>query len=648
MKNPATFFASLTIAGALLISGCSADTTSDSTALGQSSTTAVAASSITGAVAELSYADLGISEADLSFDQADAVAVTLADGASSGGAGVSVDGDTVTLTAAGTYSISGSLSAGSLVINAPDAVVNLVLDGVDITAADVAAINVVDAEHVVVWLADGTLSTLADAEGAAVDDTIEDAPNATIFSTADLWIAGTGSLTVTANANDGITSKDSLVIAGGDLTVTAADDGVRGKDHLVVKDGTLLVDAAGDALKSDDESSIEDPDAAVGVIWIDGGTIDLTAGSDGTDAVRQVTITGGNFTIAAGDDGLHSDSVLRIDGGTIAITESVEGIEGAYMYLSGGDVTVVASDDGINVAGGLESLETTTTDAAATTDGTAPADQAAGLPADQMGDLPADQLGGPPMGDMSADQMGDRPARVAPGEMGPEGLSADDLANLPTDLPTDLPADQATGMQGGPGDQFTNTPAVDDITTLTVSAMVGSGFGGPAEGDNGTRFLEFSGGTYVIDTTSDGVDVNGSMTMTGGTLVVSSTTDAANGAMDVDDTFTVTGGTLAANGTSKMAVAPGETSTQASVSMTFSGTVPAGTLITIADSEGAQIASFTTVKDSQSFIFSSSEIESGADYTISVGGTVTGDSIGWLVLDGAATDGTAIGTVAAA
>ena len=598
MKNPATFFASLTIAGALLVSGCSVGTETSTSTVAQGTTTTVAASSLTGAVSELTYADLGIEEADLTFDPTDAVAVTLADGASSGGSGVSVNGDTVTLTAAGTYSVSGSLTSGTLVINAPKSVVNIVLDGVDITAADVAAINVIDAEQVVVWLADGSDNTLADADGAAVDEAVADAPNATLFSTADLWIAGEGSLSVTAHANDGITSKDSLVIAGGDLTVTAADDGVRGKDHLVIKSGTLTVDAAGDALKADNESVIDEPDAAVGVIWIDGGVLDLTSGSDGADAARQVTITGGDFTIAAGDDGLHSDAVLRINGGTIAITESVEGIEGAYMYLSGGDVTVAASDDGINVSGGLESADSTTTDAAAGIDPAMAADR--GLPADQMGDLPAD-----------------------------------------------LPAGQATGMRGGGNSQFANEPAVDDITTLTVSIMDGYGFGGAVEGDNGTRFLEFSGGTYVIDTNSDGVDVNGSMTMTGGVLVVSGTDDAANGAMDIDDTFTLTGGTLAANGTSTMAVAPGETSTQASLAMTFSGTVPAGTLITITSSDGTQIASYTTVKDSGSLIFSSDEVVSGAEYTISVGGTVSGEAIGWLVLDGAADNATTVGAVTA-
>jgi len=465
----------------------------------------------------------------------------------------------VTLTAAGTYAVTGSLTSGSVVIDAPDAVVNLVLDGVDITAAHIAAIDVVDAGQVVVWLADGSVNTLADASGAVVDETVEDAPNATLYSKSDLWIAGNGALSVTAHANDGITSKDSLVIAGGGaVTVTAADDGLRGKDHLVVAAGTVTVNAEGDALKSDNGSVTDQPDAAVGVIWIADGTLDLTSGSDGADAARQVTITGGDLTIATGDDGLHSDAVLRIDGGTIAITESVEGIEGAYMYLSGGDVTVAASDDAINGSGGLEAL--------ATVSGTA----------------------------ATADQG----MAVHPG----------------------MPADQAAGLQGGRDSEFTNMAAVEDITTLTVSAMDGTGFGGLAEGDNGT------------------------MTMTGGTLVVSGTEDAANGALDIDDTFTVTGGTLAANGTSTMAVAPGETSTQGSLAMTFGGTVPAGTLITITDGGGTQIASFTSAKDSQSLIFSSSEIESGADYTISVGGTATGTSIGWLVLDGTAADATTIGT----
>lgn len=183
--------------------------------------------------------------------------------------------------------------------------------------------------------------------------------------------------------------------------------------------------------------------------------------------------------------------------------------------------------------------------------------------------------------------------------------------------------------EGGPP-MDTTTDSADDLSTLTVSAMEGSGFGGPAEGDNGTRFLEFSGGTYVVDTTSDGVDVNGAMSMTGGTLVVSGTENARNGALDVDDVFTISGGTLGANGMATMAVAPGEDFTQATLALTLSGIVPAGTVITISDDDGAPISPFTTPKASESYIYSSDLLEERAEYTISVGGEVTGTSIGWL------------------
>lgn len=306
------------------------------------------------------------------------------------------------------------------------------------------------------------------------------------------------------------------------------------------------------------------------------------------DAARQVTVLSGDLTIAAGDDGIHSDHVLRIAGGDVSITESVEGIEGAYMYLSGGDVSVVSSDDGINVSGGAEAL---TEEAGEAADGAA---------ADPDAAADGRPEGGPPAG----------------GAAQPDG-------------------------------QTSTTDSVDDLASLTASAMEGSGFGGPAEADNGTRILEFSGGTYVVDTTSDGVDVNGAMTMTGGTLVVSGTENVRQGAIDVDDVFTNSGGTLAANGMATMAVAPGEDSTQATLALTFGGTVPAGTAITIADGDGSQIASFTTPKASNSYIYSSDALEEGADYTISVGGEVTGTATGWLVLDGTAAGGDAIGTVAA-
>ncbi len=101
-------------------------------------------------------------------------------------------------------------------------------------------------------LAANTTNRLSDGKTYRWAEADADEPNAALFSKADLSIAGEGTLVVTGNFNDGIASKDGLVIAGGNIQVTAADDGIRGKDYLVVKGGTVKVTAGGDGLKSDE------------------------------------------------------------------------------------------------------------------------------------------------------------------------------------------------------------------------------------------------------------------------------------------------------------------------------------------------------------------------------------------------------------
>ncbi|MGJ8721779.1 MAG: carbohydrate-binding domain-containing protein, partial [Salinibacterium amurskyense] len=143
--------------------------------------------------------------------------------ATADGDGVSVSGSTITITAAGTYVLSGQLDGQVVVDTDDEAVVALVLDGVEISNSTSAAIAVANAEDVVVSLSGtNTLSSTGD-----------DADyNAALFSDADLTISGDGSLTVSSSVNDGITSHDDLVILSGDITVTAGDDGLRGKDSL--------------------------------------------------------------------------------------------------------------------------------------------------------------------------------------------------------------------------------------------------------------------------------------------------------------------------------------------------------------------------------------------------------------------------------
>ena len=124
---------------------------------------------------------------------------------------------------------------------------------------------------------------LSDAASYATRAT--DAPNAALYSLADLTIAGTGTLTVNGKYNDGIVSKDGLVLAAGNVTVNAADDGIQGKDYTVLLDGTYTVTAGGDGVKSDNET-----DEGRGWLLVSGGTLTVAAGDDGIKAFNQLTI----------------------------------------------------------------------------------------------------------------------------------------------------------------------------------------------------------------------------------------------------------------------------------------------------------------------------------------------------------------------
>jgi hypothetical protein len=305
---------------AVLLAGCGAPVAGDTTSTRASTTTTYAATSGT-TVEDVLDDDVAVETGDTYYDAADATAITLSgSGAESDSDAVTVDDGTVTISAAGTYVLTGELT-GQVVIDSPgDGVVRLVLDDATITSETTAAIDVVDAESAVVVLADGSTNALADT--ATYDDTAEEAPTGALYSTADLTIGGTGSLTVTGNNNNGIVGKDGLVITGGTIDVTAVDDGILGKDYLVLTDGTVTVDAVGDAFKSDNTE-----DAGAGFVLIDGGEL----------------------TVTSQDDGIKGVQVL-VSGGTVDVAGSTEALEGSLIVIDGGDVELHSADDGVNAA----------------------------------------------------------------------------------------------------------------------------------------------------------------------------------------------------------------------------------------------------------------------------------------------------------
>ncbi len=320
------------------------------------------------------------------------------------GDGATVSGSIVTVSSVGNYNISGTLDDGQLIVNTDDeGIVRLILNSTNMTCSNSAPIFVENADKTVVVLTAGTENYLTDGSSYVYDSSDEDEPNATLFSKDNLSIYGEGSLTIDANYNDGITSKDGLVINSGTITVTSVDDGIRGKDFLIVKGGSISVTAGGDGFKSDNDEdtscgyisieaaeiqitssgdamqaetdvlissgtidvksgggssySVSSTSSAKGIkagvqFIIEGGTLDINSSDDALHSNESITINDGTITVSAGDDGIHADSSIEINGGDITISKSVEGIESFNITVNDGSISVVSSDDGFNATKG--------------------------------------------------------------------------------------------------------------------------------------------------------------------------------------------------------------------------------------------------------------------------------------------------------
>ena len=232
--------------------------------------------------------------------------------------------ESLTIANSGVYHLTGSLEDGSILINVGDkGEVKLILDNVSIKNSTGPAISCISGDDLVIelvgenYLADGTKYS------ADLDEDIK----STIYSKADLTFEGDGELTVTANYQDTIVSKDDLKFNSGTYHITATDDGIRGKDSVYIVGGTFDIVTKGDGIKSTNET-----DAGKGFVLIENG----------------------NITIAAGDDGIHAINLLTIQNGTVNITKSYEGLEAKKIIINNGAISVAASDDGINAGGGSD------------------------------------------------------------------------------------------------------------------------------------------------------------------------------------------------------------------------------------------------------------------------------------------------------
>ncbi|MDS8735742.1 carbohydrate-binding domain-containing protein [Streptococcus pneumoniae] len=495
-------------------------------------------------------------QAQTSYDESQASQIKLADQtATVTGQGASFSDQTLTITQAGTYVLTGSGKNIKLVVEAADAdQVHLVFQNLTLEGEG-SLLQINKAQEVVISLAEGSQNAMTESQ-ASDDEKVK----ATIHSQVPLTLNGTGNLTLTALTKNALEVEDDLKVLGGTYTVKAANHGFKAEGALDIEAATLTIEAGKDGLHAEHDETTER---------------------------ANISLNPTQLSIAATEDGVDAGNELTIKGGTITVSQSEEGLEARVIRQLGGDVTIKSSDDGVNASAGSSSKTTDTSATSKTTEASATSNSA-------------------DTSSSASQATSDSATASAPNSQ----ATADSAATGQTD--------QANKNQTPPAPPAGQAPPQGWQPPQGGQGPGGMPPGGQEESDPSLQII-LAGGTLTVDAEGDGIDSNGTVTISGGSLVVNGSVQGGNGPLDASGDITITGGTVWALGTSDMLQGFAQGSTQASITANIAGT--AGQTLIILDAKGKEVARQTASKDFQAVIMSSADLVDGQTYTIQVDGT---------------------------
>lgn len=585
---------------------------------------------------------------------------------------VSVKDNCITISAGGTYRLSGKLTKGQVLVTGSEKV-KLYLDGVEITSPSGPALVCTNEKRTILSLAKGSQNTLTDS--ANNTDTEINGCNVSacaLFAQDKLTINGSGSLTVTGSSVDGIVCKDDLKLVNGTITVEAAQDGVKGKDCVAMFGADLNVTAGNDGIKS-----TESNDDTKGFLQLEQGSATVQAGGDCLQAETLVWIADGTYHLTSSGKGIHCGGDVEIAGGKLTIDAAEDGVNcTGSLELQAGEVDVTSAEDGIQadcdltVSGGAVTITTTGTVAASAQDdfqpnnfgggnfggnGNTPPDNA-----DNRQNAAASDASAIPAAAMqsTADSSTDAGASAAAatttaaedatskgikcgGNLTMSGgsctIDSTDHAvhaagtavfsGTTLEITSDNKGISSHGdleISGGDITIHSCTEGAESKAEMTISGgnvrILDASDDGLNTGgsDSGSHAVTITGGYIYVNASGDGVDSNSTWEMSGGTLLVCGPTSGGDGSLDANGNMTYTGGTLLALSSKGMMEYP-----ESGCLIATNCNAAAGEQISIVDKNGTVLATLQSPKAVSDVIYGIGDSDS-ADYTIVTGGTYDG------------------------
>ncbi|MBR1845317.1 MAG: carbohydrate-binding domain-containing protein [Oscillospiraceae bacterium] len=446
--------------------------------------------------------------------------------------------------------------------------------------------------------------------------------NGAYFYDGNVYITGGGYYVVSGTLADGSvivdaydSSKVWILLNGVDIT--CSDDACIRIDEA---DKVFLTLAEGteNTLQSGTEySETALADGTDGVIFahedltINGsGSLTVTGGwKHGIAANDDLVITGGTITVDTVKDGIRANDSLRIKNADITVTAGDDGIvvakEDGYLYIESGTIHITSAEDGIHTAGDITIA------------------------------------GGSFTIDAGDDGIhSDTAIAIADGTIliteCYEGIEANTIDITGGDI-TVYPSDDGLNANGGSGDQF----GFGGMGGPGQMAQSGSSEEeNSSDSEDAETYIRISGGTLTIinenGRDADGLDSNGSIYITGGTIWVSLLGDGSNSALDYGSenggVCEISGGTIIACGGSSMAEGFDSGSSQCSILYNLTDSCDAGTAVSLTDADGTVLLTWDVPCSLSSLVISCPEMELGETYQL-----LTGNSAETVTLEEVAT-----------
>ena len=643
----------IALCACMALNGCSSTSLPDDTLSSEQEETESSVSSSEDSA--YTYSDY---ELDDSFDRQSAASITLSGStAQSNGSGVSINNATVTISKEGCYLISGELEDGQIIVDAGDSdKVQLVLDNASIHCSTGSAILVRNADKVKVTLAADSENELSDGTEYQTDN---DNPDAALFSKDDLVINGSGSLTVQGNYKHGIAGNDDLVITGGRLTVNSLSHALRGKDSVAILDGTFVLTSQKDGIQA---SNTED--STKGWVQIDGGNFTIQSSGDGIQAETNLSIYDGSFTITSGGGAVNGADHTENRGGGFGRPggnrpDSANGQTSPEMPSQPAEGGQTPSEmpsqpaEGEQSSSGNESdyselifdpddFDDTSTDDSDTTVSTKGI-KAGNALLIQQGTFVIDSADDAIHSNYSVTIDGGS-FQISSGD---DGIHAEAYLNI--NGGTTTIAESYEGLEaaqihisGGTtqvsssddGLNATGGSSFELVDGLLVLKDISSSDTEQTFGGRGGMFevedncdITISGGNLTVTTSNgDGIDSNGSLNVSGGTVLVFGSSSGGEGALDYTGSSSISGGTLVALGSSGMAQSMEPDDSHATLMVTWDEVQPAGTRLTLCTQQGEILCSLQSTNSFQTAVISTDSLSAGQEVSLYTGGTVNSDS----------------------